>query len=612
MSDLSIVTKHTSTENATKINYDRNGKIISETLTARETGTTVSLQNLFSTLPVRRKEFTKNLKREFNKMCQLLYAYCLVSKGIKFSCTNTTNKGSKNIIVATEGLNTVKDNIINVFGPKQIASLIEVEMVRPDETILAEYGLQLSEEEALPFSFNFFISSVMHGSGRSSTDRQFFYINSRPCDPTKVIKLINEVYKQYNNNQYPFVYLNIISKSALVDVNVTPDKRQVFLEKEKVLLSTIKASLIDAFKSFPSTYKMQNLDLTQNTTINDYFESDNTSRGLKRSITDSGLKKGSILQKFKKRSKTENDKDSVTSPRHSFSSISEENSENSSLNNSSTNLDIFIKIASEICENACNTQPAPEPITKLNVESPNINEKIELNATDEKVEEIKIVCTSNPNKKEVDNIKTPEISKENFINENDIRNEEINKIKEENIVLDNDINISPERNLETNCKPKKVLQEEKLKIVQKNELKIVDPEIKTSLDMTVADPNSRKTVTWDISLDDIKKSLHQQSVTKEDDDIKVHFRSKINPESNKSAEEELRKHISKDDFANMAIIGQFNLGFIVTKLKNDLFIIDQHATDEKYNFEQLQANTVMENQILVKYYIYFLNCFILI
>lgn len=49
----------------------------------------------------------------------------------------------------------------------------------------------------------------------------------------------------------------------------------------------------------------------------------------------------------------------------------------------------------------------------------------------------------------------------------------------------------------------------------------------------------------------------------------------------------------------MEILGQFNLGFIVTRLGSDLFIIDQHATDEKYNFEMLQRNTVLQNQRLV-------------
>jgi len=48
----------------------------------------------------------------------------------------------------------------------------------------------------------------------------------------------------------------------------------------------------------------------------------------------------------------------------------------------------------------------------------------------------------------------------------------------------------------------------------------------------------------------------------------------------------------------MEIIGQFNLGFIIVKLEDDLFIVDQHATDEKYNFETLQRTTQLEYQRL--------------
>ncbi|XXG99158.1 hypothetical protein Hte_005493 [Hypoxylon texense] len=81
------------------------------------------------------------------------------------------------------------------------------------------------------------------------------------------------------------------------------------------------------------------------------------------------------------------------------------------------------------------------------------------------------------------------------------------------------------------------------------------------------------------------------------------------------AEEKLSLTISKSDFAKMRIVGQFNLGFILAirpaeadiedveegRDKDDeLFIIDQHATDEKYNFERLQANTVVQSQRLVQ------------
>lgn len=80
---------------------------------------------------------------------------------------------------------------------------------------------------------------------------------------------------------------------------------------------------------------------------------------------------------------------------------------------------------------------------------------------------------------------------------------------------------------------------------------------------------------------------------------RMKFKSKIDPKQNQSAEQELKTEISKEDFIRMELIGQFNLGFIIVRLGDDLFIIDQHATDEKYNFETLQKTTVLQSQPLV-------------
>ncbi|KAK3294685.1 uncharacterized protein B0H64DRAFT_418455 [Chaetomium fimeti] len=79
------------------------------------------------------------------------------------------------------------------------------------------------------------------------------------------------------------------------------------------------------------------------------------------------------------------------------------------------------------------------------------------------------------------------------------------------------------------------------------------------------------------------------------------------------AEEKLSLKISKSDFAKMRIVGQFNLGFVLAVREaaaspenapeaadDELFIIDQHASDEKYNFERLQATTTVQSQRLVQ------------
>ncbi|KAF4993875.1 hypothetical protein FGRMN_6171 [Fusarium graminum] len=80
-----------------------------------------------------------------------------------------------------------------------------------------------------------------------------------------------------------------------------------------------------------------------------------------------------------------------------------------------------------------------------------------------------------------------------------------------------------------------------------------------------------------------------------------------------SAEEKLSLTIARKDFLRMKIAGQFNMGFIIASrpantrpgeeleaTENDeLFIIDQHATDEKYNFERLQEVQTVQSQRLV-------------
>ena len=76
------------------------------------------------------------------------------------------------------------------------------------------------------------------------------------------------------------------------------------------------------------------------------------------------------------------------------------------------------------------------------------------------------------------------------------------------------------------------------------------------------------------------------------------------------AQEALSRIIDKSDFLTMNVIGQFNRGFIIARRRkhdgpgkldmDDLFIIDQHAADEKYNFEQLQETTRIESQKLIR------------
>lgn len=161
---------------ATRLELDHRGGIVKRTACARQTGTTITMSNLFATLPVRKREFTKNIRKEFTRMCQMMQGYCLVARGVRIICTNQTKKGAKSTVMATAGSQSYMENITAIFGPKQKADLLALSTTAAEE---AENGFQIEG----------WISSCAHGSGRSTRDRQFFYVNARPCEPNQLVKV---------------------------------------------------------------------------------------------------------------------------------------------------------------------------------------------------------------------------------------------------------------------------------------------------------------------------------------------------------------------------------------------------------------------------------------
>ncbi|KAJ5225961.1 hypothetical protein N7468_007186 [Penicillium chermesinum] len=94
----------------------------------------------------------------------------------------------------------------------------------------------------------------------------------------------------------------------------------------------------------------------------------------------------------------------------------------------------------------------------------------------------------------------------------------------------------------------------------------------------------------------LRKSLTSQPTSSQPQELA--------PGDEKTVEDRLSLTVSKADFARMRIVGQFNLGFILAVRPggdhDELFIIDQHASDEKFNFERLQAETAVQHQRLVR------------
>uniref|UniRef100_A0A8C1SV16 Mismatch repair endonuclease PMS2 n=1 Tax=Cyprinus carpio TaxID=7962 RepID=A0A8C1SV16_CYPCA len=563
LSDLSVVTCHESAQIGARLVYDHNGHLTQRVPHPRQHGTTVTLQKLFSTLPVRHKEFQRNIKKEYSKMIFVLQSYCIISTGVRITCTNQTGQGKRTTVLCTSGSNSMRDNIGAVFGPKQLQSLIPFQQISPGESIKEDYGLGEVDVPKDLFVIDGFVSQADHGVGRSATDRQFFFINKRPCDPVKASKLVNEVYHMYNRHQYPFVALNITVASDCVDVNVTPDKRQILLQEEKLLLAILKSSLMAMFETGVNKISLNHITpaITKDREIGSVSEALPDDEPPKTSINLARLKEAfSNHQVPGIGSKQSSHKAacSGSSQKKMFSFVSCSKKMTDIMRPPLKSSPSFAAVSSIKKLTVClilhenNSESGLHPsIYETDVKAETISEPV-----DEKFWSYKPLVPETKSEQHQDRISSPEAKRARYESEP----------------------------LAQNC--------------------LVDSKNKnasTQLDSPVS--IQKNTVLLQFSLQELSKRMQRLQAQKKENheqELKYRrFRAKINPGENQSAEDELKKEISKDMFKDMEIIGQFNLGFIITKLKSDLFIIDQHATDEKYNFEMLQKNTVLKGQRLI-------------
>lgn len=592
LSDLSVVTCHESSQVGTKLVFDHKGHLVQRSPHPRQQGSTVSLQQLFYTLPVRHKEFQRNIKKEYAKMLHVLQSYCIISTGVRITCSNQNGQAKRSTVLSTSGSQSMRDNIGAIFGPKQLQSLLPFQQVSPTENIVEEYGLKDADLPKQLFSITGFVSQGDHGVGRSATDRQFFFINNRPCDPLKVTKLVNEVYHMYNRHQYPFVALNIAVASECVDVNVTPDKRQIFLQEEKLLLAILKTSLINMYEAgvnkislnytpVPSSNATPSSEICQVAPSNENmpepredtrpvaqspksslnlaglkaaFSSQHTSKSTV--VTKSGPTQKTLQSFLKGAAKAPTCTPGVKSPLKPIRDLVKCFPVGRSV------LDGFRYGAVSNCDITMAASDIPSPGLEISLPE---------------------AVTGSP------------IKHETFEETSDHSHTVPEELQTETCTSNKECTLSPDAKRARKEKPHFLTEH------QSNTLSDSSENTSSMLDAPVC--LQRRTVPLQFSLQDlagkVKRLQDQWKESNTDNLCYRRFRAKINPGENQSAEEELKKEISKDMFKQMEIIGQFNLGFIIAKLNSDIFMIDQHATDEKYNFEMLQQHTVLQGQKLI-------------
>ena len=558
LSEVSIQTRHATDPFGTKLKLDTDGKIVSKQPMAFNVGTTVSVINLFRDIPVRRKEFHCNLKREFDKMVRLVCAYCVGCVGLRIILTNQMANKPKQTVFSSPGI-SIRNNIIEVFDVKQSKCLVDFKSK-------TETDFNAIDNEIEIFGL---ISKCDSGCGRSAHDRQFFYVNQRPCDIKNVQKFINEIYRSFNKSQYPFVIMNIKMDKSCVDFNLSPDKRQLLIANEDKLFQIIKDCLtrlynkeyscsLNSMTNYvtndmrlePEKREKQSVD-TEVSEVMAREQSPDLSRPFKmskaRSPCDSPFKEITSrdealtppsLPDFQTFSK------SFISARKHFQNLNRSDSESEEDSERKPKRKKSVSIGSK--------ETVFKPIEPI----------------------VPYVVRDIP-----------------FRSDQSITSNEI---------LSNSDNDNSQRGNSTNRLTTQITiasQEE-----QNNE-KSTDSNVITEFSQQ---ENTAETETaedsWDISIDLDGKQINEMfnncvKIRRTKSEHK--FSAKIKASQNARAEEELRHELQKNSFEKMKIIGQFNRGFVITKMNSDLFIVDQHASDERYNYERLLESTVIENQKFV-------------
>ncbi|XP_031487783.1 DNA mismatch repair protein PMS1 isoform X1 [Nymphaea colorata] len=658
LGNLSVETRTRNEEVGTHLIFDHSGLITSETKMARQVGTTVTVEKLFSPLPVRCKEFSRNVRREFAKLISLLHAYALIAKGVRLVCTNKVGKNPKYVALKTQGSTSLRDNIIMVFGMKMFACLEPLD-------------LHLSDN----IHIEGFLSKPGSGRGRTLGDRQFFYVNGRPVDLPKASKLINEFYKSLNSKQYPIAIMNFILPTKEYDINVTPDKRKIFFSDEGSVMLALREAVERIYSPSNCSYSINTFQLTD---VPETQGADEDSLSLSYPVRreesenqdDTSLLANQILVETL---------DDILDQKHVKSQDEEERA-----------VDL-----SEKNVNLANSSPVLwSPNQAGDVEDKTMKVKdtpcLSTNLNDYKIPSRKLLPHSVNNRNSLPGQKISQSKLTKFVTVNRNDREESCTLLSEEPILRNSLMACNMKKCGSYVKPYETLARSSLvraSASHSDELKEEEdichgahkseaPEI---IRCMVLDKESQQEhltseqfMGSDIGLQDFPNSCDENMVestaqaaqllrsssgvvVQSPKRIKLsnempdryptlHFdfnelrsrreqRLSILCPSNYvnrngtlgrcysaatiessclhedeeakaralwAATRELERSFRKESFAKMKVIGQFNLGFIIGRLDQDLFIIDQHAADEKYNFERLSKTTIMNQQPLLQ------------
>ena len=595
IANVEMVSKRAEDETGHRIVVEA-GKTLEKSEIGAPVGTSITVKNLFFNTPVRYK-FLKKDFTEAGYIEDVITRLALVNKDVAIKLINTGKT-----VVQTNGTGDFQSVIYSIYGKDIAKGIMDVDYTYEDMKIIGVVG---KAEIA-----------------RNTRTHQLFFVNNRYIKDKNLTAAVDQAYKGVvPNGKHGFVILNVEVDPKKVDVNVHPAKLEVRFEEEgkvfKAVYHAIKSGLakgeLVANIENPINIDKKEPKIEEQKTeeANEFKPRENAFSGFFRKIlqepeeTKEEIENNNLREIFEYRQSA---KESVFNSEETKETEKEtENNVNDIVSNLENKLEDLKKLKNEfekiIPENK--TEEIPEAEVKQEV----------LNGTDGKNDNM-----NNIEKENDENVKKVKLgdaiissdTKELDFDLTSKMNDETVKIETTKDIVDSDKQkteiINNVKNIDDSQKQEEV---QNIENNEENIDSVTEKLLKTKMELGIDDTQFIDTAKVRENLKDLQDPLTPEFVNmykkvfgtdvqevrknKEEEEAKINGSSylKFANSENESVFENKDTYVPEIKYKFIGIV--FST-YIIIQIKDEMFLIDQHAAHERIMYEKVKANYYSESE----------------
>jgi DNA mismatch repair protein MutL len=219
VSRLLLETRDVAEAEGTRVEF-AGGKLVGVKSAGLPAGTTVSVADLFYSVPARRK-FLKSETTELGHIASLVTHYALANPGKQFVLSTPTQQ-----IVDCAPVERLADRVYQLFGKQALDELVEIPTASAAfRAAITEPELEPSEESARISVYGFTSRPEIQRPNRNGI---YVFVNRRLVRDRLILHAIHEAYRNIlPGNVFPATLLFLEMPYDEVDVNVHPAKIEV-------------------------------------------------------------------------------------------------------------------------------------------------------------------------------------------------------------------------------------------------------------------------------------------------------------------------------------------------------------------------------------------------